>query len=605
MNSKLLRNTGFIFIILSFLFAIVLIVRQSDVLKFKQAGNKNLDMAESKLVILYPKNKTIFPPEIASPTFRWGMNLATKNWLINFSTSGKNIYSAYVFVSAWKPDSSLWERVKNIAKNDDVWFSVSTKHKINDSLVDLSAQIVFNFSVDSVNAPLFFRQLDLPFEFTRSHLTTIQWCLGEISNYSGAKTLITNSNTCGNCHSFSSNGEYMGIDFDYRKDRGGYASFPILKETKIEKQHFHSWNDRSEGAAHSSGLLSALSPNGRYVVGTVKDQSVSSLKNNTFRFFPIKGVLSIYDRLTNKSWELQGANDSEFVQCNAVWSNDGKTLVFAKAKVPNIQENGNVLNDLAEGKVDFKYDLWSIPFNDGKGGVAMPVLGASENGKSNYFPKVSPNGKWIVFTQANSYMLRQLDSKLLIVPFEGGIARELESNLSFMNSWHSWSPNSKWLAFSTKGFSEYTKIALTHINDFGFASPAIFLENMVNETRAANIPEFVNIKFNEWNSVSLDFLDFPEIECIDIKKINNGVFQGESLLTGVYLRTVSVKLEVKIESGRIVTINIIESKNLTEKVEKLISKIIDLQTLDLNVLDANETEDLVIINAISDGFKIK
>jgi len=51
---------------------------------------------------------------------------------------------------------------------------------------------------------------------------------------------------------------------------------------------------------------------------------------------------------------------------------------------------------------------------------------------SNNFPKVSPDGKWIVFVQCKNGLLMRPDSKLYIVPFEGGEARPLESNLPIM-----------------------------------------------------------------------------------------------------------------------------------------------------------------------------
>ena len=85
-------------------------------------------------------------------------------------------------------------------------------------------------------------------------------------------------------------------------------------------------------------------------------------------------------------------------------------------------------------------------FNDGKGGTPEPLEGASNNGMSNYFPKFSPDGKWIVFCRAKSFMLLQPDSALYIIPAEGGEARRLACNTRRMNSWHSWSPNSKRLA---------------------------------------------------------------------------------------------------------------------------------------------------------------
>jgi tetratricopeptide (TPR) repeat protein len=113
---------------------------------------------------------------------------------------------------------------------------------------------------------------------------------------------------------------------------------------------------------------------------------------------------------------------------------------------------------------------------------------------SNYFAKYSPDGKWIVFCKAKSYMLLQPDSELFIIPAEGGRARRLRANTSRMNSWHSFSPNSRWLVFSSKANSAYTQLYLTHIDEEGGSSPAVLLSQFTAADRAANIPEFVNIK---------------------------------------------------------------------------------------------------------------
>ncbi|MQY80272.1 MAG: hypothetical protein GH151_13965 [Bacteroidetes bacterium] len=43
---------------------------------------------------------------------------------------------------------------------------------------------------------------------------------------------------------------------------------------------------------------------------------------------------------------------------------------------------------------------------------------------SNYFARYSPDGKWIVFCQVESFMLLMPDSKLYIMPAEGGTPRE-------------------------------------------------------------------------------------------------------------------------------------------------------------------------------------
>jgi tetratricopeptide (TPR) repeat protein len=85
------------------------------------------------------------------------------------------------------------------------------------------------------------------------------------------------------------------------------------------------------------------------------------------------------------------------------------------------------------------------------------------------------------------------DSRLYIVPFEGGEARPLAANTPRMNSWHSFSPNGRWLVFSSKGRSLYTQLYLTHIDADGNDSPAIRIENATAANRAVNIPEFANI----------------------------------------------------------------------------------------------------------------
>ncbi len=112
---------------------------------------------------------------------------------------------------------------------------------------------------------------------------------------------------------------------------------------------------------------------------------------------------------------------------------------------------------------------------------------------SNNFPKISPDGRWIVFVQCRNGQLMRPDSRLYIVPAKGGKARLMRCNTPRMNSWHSFSPNGRWLVFSSKARSPYTQMYLTHIDDTGRDSPPILVENATAANRAVNIPEFVNI----------------------------------------------------------------------------------------------------------------
>jgi Flp pilus assembly protein TadD len=227
-------------------------------------------------------------------------------------------------------------------------------------------------------------------------------------------------------------------------------------------------------------------------------------------FFPTRGVLAWYSRESGKLTPLPGADDPNFVQTSAFWSPDGKYLVYSRATAKNPYAPGQTAamyaNDPNETQI--QYDLVRIPFNGGRGGTPEPVAGASANGMSNDFPKVSPDGKWIVFVECKNGLLMRPDSKLTIVPFEGGIARPLASNLPVMNSWHTFSPNGHWLAFSSKTPSLYTELYLTHIDADGDASPAILVENATASNRAVNIPEFVNVAEGGLERIDTPATDF-------------------------------------------------------------------------------------------------
>jgi tetratricopeptide (TPR) repeat protein len=182
------------------------------------------------------------------------------------------------------------------------------------------------------------------------------------------------------------------------------------------------------------------------------------------------------------------------VQTDGVWSPDGKYIVFARAEAKDPHPPG-VAAPLAANdpnEVQIQYSLYRVPFNNGKGGIAEPIAGASDNGMSNNFPKISPDGRWIVFVKCRNGQLMRPDSQLFIVPATGGVARRMRCNMSLMNSWHSFSPNGRWMVFSSKSRSPYTQMYLTHIDDKGNDSPPILIDNSTAANRAVNLPEFVN-----------------------------------------------------------------------------------------------------------------
>jgi tetratricopeptide (TPR) repeat protein len=461
----------------------------------------------SGINIDYPKDGTIFPPEFPSPQFSWNDTLNTSaKWHIRLSTqSGKELYREIMESSAWRPDSAVWMNIKTSSATEPVLFTVIGEHHGILGNKYSSGRVFFSFSTDSVGAPIFYRAVPLPFGYTVKHVNEIEWYSGRIDGNKPQKVLDSIP-VCANCHSFSNNG-LIAMDIDYANDKGSYIIAAAKDTVHLTYDKIITWSDyKREYGELTFGLLSQISPDGKYVLSTVKDRSVFVPVDNleySQLFFPIKGIIAIYDREAKRYSELPGASDPAYVQSNPNWSPDNREILFARAdryRSAKIENSKSVLLTLADveeftsGKQDFKFDLYRIPFNNGKGGQALPVPGASGNNKSNFFAWYSPDGKWVVFCQAENFMLLQPDSKLYIMPAGGGKPRLMNCNTSNMNSWHSWSPNSKWLVFSSKNKGPYTQLYLTHIDENGNDSPPVFLENLAFSSRAANIPEFLTPK---------------------------------------------------------------------------------------------------------------
>jgi Tol biopolymer transport system component len=503
---------------------------------------RNNKIKEKELFIVYPFNETLFPPEFTAPVFRWmDKNNSDGPWEISLFVkgSGKNLI-ARCETPFWCPRLAQWDSLKAEAGQNKIFFKVTQIPSGYPASKRRSAKISFSFSSDSVGAPIMYREIPLPFAWAEEHLDSMSYRLVNPGSNNPPATIMTKFMVCGNCHSTSADGKTIGLDFDAaHRDKGGYFITDIKDTMIFDTSNYLSWNKLQD--QKSFGMFSKLSPNGRYVVTTIRDRVIS----HNFRydpervafsqiFFPVNGVLAIYDRETGKIKELPGANLDEFVQSNAFWTPDGKNILFVRAKAlpykdsdkDFIVKDEKVIDDFVNRRTDFKFDIYKIPFNEGNGGKAEPVKGASDNGMSNYFPAVSPDGKWLVFCKAENYMLLMPDSRLYIVPVDGGKARKLRCNLYLMNSWHAWSPNSKWIVFISKGLSIHSDMFLTHIDNRGNASSPVLIENARKHGRAANYPEFINAK--------PDYTFNMIYKYIEIAHIKRAILAGDTALATIY-----------------------------------------------------------------------
>jgi Flp pilus assembly protein TadD len=383
-----------------------------------------------------------------------------------------------------------------------------------------AATVRIRTSTDPVGDSIFYREVPLPFLSAVQDPSRIRWRYGAVDSEAQPPIVLEDLPVCGNCHSFSQDGSVLGLDVDYGNDKGAYAVLPVTEQMVLDDEKIITWSDFQKGDGETTfGLLSQVSPDGRYVISTVKDRAVFVATPDIWYsqlFFPIKGILAVYDTKLGTFQALPGADDPEYVQSNPTWSRDGKWIVFARTKAYKKDIVANATSvllsekdvpEFVNDKEPFKFDLYRIPFNEGRGGSPEPIEGASHNGKSNYFAKFSPDGKWIVFCKAENYMLLMPDSELYIIPAEGGEARRLRANTPRMNSWHSFSSNGRWLVFSSKANSAYTQLFLTHIDEDGESTPPVVLERFTSSDRAANIPEFVPLPAAAIAQIKEQFVD--------------------------------------------------------------------------------------------------
>ncbi len=530
----------------------------------------------STITIDYPRDGSVFPPEITPPTFLWHeANGSVEHWVVAISfrntpatirveTTGELLQRGQIDPKAgaglpltpeqasthtWKPDAATWDKIKHLsiaapARISIEGFAANIHEPLSIGRCSIST------SRDPVGAPIFYRDVPLllppPDEkgpiapLARSAIPLIKWQIRDISQPK-SHLVMTNLPTCANCHSFSRDGKTFGLDLDGpRNDKGLYALVPVAKDMTIRNSNVIHWssfglNDEARAAdpaVKRFGFMSQVSPDGRYVVTSIgppnntnKHQNeepgfasgiLDRLYSTNYRsiefsqvFYPTRGILAWYDRKAGKMRPLPGADDPQYVHTSAFWSPDGKYLIFSRALARDPYPAGVPKPEFANdpNETQIQYDLYKIPFNEGRGGKAVPVEGASGNGMSNNFPKVSPDGEWIVWVQNKNGLLMRPDSKLYIVPFAGGKPgspatgpsrwggkpRLMHCNMAPMNSWHTWSPNGHWLAFSSKARGPYTRLMLTHIDADGNDSPAVIVDDTTAANRAINIPEFVNL----------------------------------------------------------------------------------------------------------------
>ena len=258
-----------------FLVSLLVLVWQSGCQKDEESATD-----PQELTIIYPFDNAVYPPVIAPPTVRWQDPVsASMQWTIAVDFADETTGLEFTSVKQqWTPTPQDWEYIQRNSVAQPVHITVRGMNaQLQKSPLSVG-QTSFSTSQDEVGAPIFYREVNLPFrEAVRDPSKHIRWRYGLVSSHEQPPVVLENLPACGNCHSFSADGSVLGMDVDYANDKGSYAISEVEEEIVLDNDRIISWSEyRGEDEKKTFGLLSQVSPDGRYVVSTVKDLSVET-----------------------------------------------------------------------------------------------------------------------------------------------------------------------------------------------------------------------------------------------------------------------------------------------------------------------------------------
>ena len=265
---------------------------------------------------------------------------------------------------------------------------------------------------------------------------------------------------CLNCHTFCNNQTdkmFIGIRSAF------YGSSVLIIEdddvNKIgTKFGYTSW--------HPSGKVAAYSINKVH-------QFFHTAASEVRDVIDLDSLLAYYvvDSKTIKT--SPQISKKERLETYPVWSPDGRYLYFCSA--PLTWSDKHIIPSYFN---EIKYDLIRISYDidSDTWGELETVLSAQDTGLSILLPRISPNGRWLLFCMCNygCFPVYQQSSDLYMLDLEAAKQtgkyeyRRLEISSDKSESWHSWSSNGRWIAFSSKRQSGvFTRTYISYVDRQG------------------------------------------------------------------------------------------------------------------------------------------
>ena len=314
--------------------------------------------------------------------------------------------------------------------------------------------------------------------------------------YENNRTDNPNENHCANCHNYQNYGG-SNMLFHIRAKMGGTL---IAKDGKVEKLNFK--NDSILGSA----VYPSWHPKRNFIVFS------SNRTGQAFHMQDLEKIevldygsdLLFYNADTHEvSNILKTADDMETFPA---WAPDGKKIYYCRALAPGlgIRTDSMKINYVLTKYRELRYDVMSITFDENTMTFGDPQLevDCTTMGKSASVPRVSPDGKYLLFTLGDfgQFHIWHKSSDQYVKNLETGEVYPLaEANSPDVDSYHSWSSNGRWIVFSSRrDDGSYTRPYIAYFDKQGRSRKAFMLpqedptQNLML-LKSYNVPELTKV----------------------------------------------------------------------------------------------------------------
>ena len=389
-----------------------------------------------------------------------------------------------------QPDADDWQRLKEAAKGNAIKVEVYAEE--NDSWTRYKSFDIF-VSPDSIDSYISYRLIP-PSYVTYEELTINQRCLENYDESVIYDNLLCSEGAqgqCINCHNYQQyNPDRM--QFHARHNMGGTI---IAYDGTIKKVGMK--ND----SILSAGVYPAWHPWLKLIVYSTNmtGQIFHSVNPNKIEVFDSESDLIAYDVEKNEVTNIE--NDTTEMECFPFWAPDGKALYYCSAHF-EYRDTIDKGKEFVTRTQEAKYNLYKKRFDPEtmQFGPRELVFAADSLGKSATLPRISPDGRYLMFTVAKYgiFHIWHHDADLWMLDLQTGEVRNMEEiNSPDTESYHSWSSNGRWVVFSSRRYdSNYTRPYIAHIDKNGHASkpfelPCANPDYHRQLLKSYNVPEFM------------------------------------------------------------------------------------------------------------------